>query len=121
MIRAGFASMNSTARPSSMGESDRQFVDAQIDLQEMQVQFGLWHLRQINKGTDVGLLMQAAGAAVGSMLWGFADNTEFEPADVLNLILEKAAETIGYHIDGNSTDGVQVEKTTLRGDMGGRA
>jgi hypothetical protein len=120
-IRASFVGMNDMPRPSSMKKRDHQFVDAQIDCQETQVQFALWQLRQVNKGVDIELLIQAAGAAIGSMLWSFADNTEFEPTDVLNAILEKAAETIAHHIDGNSTASVQVGKTSINGDMGGRA
>lgn len=119
-IRAGFEQMNTAAMPPEMTDADREYVRIQIDLQEVQIQFALWHLRCINEGASVDTLIKAAGHAIGTMLWSFADNTEFEPVDVLNEALATAAETVVTFIHGGSAD-ARISKTTVNGDAGGHA
>lgn len=119
-MRAGFKEMNDAPRPETMTEADKAFVRMQIDLQEVQVQFGLWHLRRLNECADEDAVISAVGHAIGTMLWSFADNTQFEPMDVVQDLLASAVQTIGTMIGGGS-ETARVCKTTIDGATGGRA
>lgn len=120
LIRSGFEDMNAAPQPEAMTDRDREFVRVQIDLQEAQVQFALWHLRRINDYAEIDVIVRAAGHAVGTMLWSLANNSDYEPVDVIQEILSTAAETIGALIHGGGP-AVRTCQTTVRSETGGNA